>query len=124
MANDRQPILASLPKDLIVDALKLLRFLQAIRDGGKSRIVQMDGYFGVMKPEEAGRKLDALINGAINKKAGWGPRGRKDSPEYAAQAYRDQQAIRRRITQRVRVYQFETPEARRRFGHLLSRRDD
>lgn len=48
------------------------------------------------------------------------PRGRKDCSDYVIRARRDARAISVRVLCRVRVYQFETEEARRRFGHLLS----
>lgn len=61
----------------------------------------------------------------INARAGIGaPRGRKDDPDWEIRAWRDSRRVRDILTTRLRVYQFETDEARRRFGHLLARRDD
>lgn len=48
----------------------------------------------------------------------------KQSQDYEASARRDKHRIHERINHRVRVYQFETSEARRRFSHLLSSYQD
>lgn len=45
------------------------------------------------------------------------------NPEMMSRYYRDQQRL-RDVRWRIRVYQFETEECIRRFGHLLSRYDD
>ena len=60
----------------------------------------------------------------ITLKAEPNPRGRKDCPEWVTAAERDQRALRSRFWHRERIYQFETDECRRRFGHRLSRRDE
>jgi len=52
------------------------------------------------------------------------PYGEKWEQDYENRAYRDSRAARDRVARRIRVYQFETKEARRRLGHLLSERDD
>ncbi len=68
--------------------------------------------------------LTALDN-RINARAGLNnPRGRKDCTDWYYRAYRDQQAIRRRVLDRVSVYQFETRQCRERFAHLLSSYED
>jgi hypothetical protein len=67
-------------------------------------------------------KADLLraIHRRINDRAGGLPTGRKWGADYAAAARRDQGRIRDWVLRRVRVYQFETAEARRRYKHLLS----
>lgn len=39
-------------------------------------------------------------------------------------SYHDQQALHDRITRRIRVYRFGTATVRRRYGHLLTNRED
>ncbi len=67
------------------------------------------------------RALDRRINSKAGLNA---PRGRKDTPEYQAALFRDSRRVRDILTRRMRVYQFETDEARRRFAHLLASYDD
>lgn len=57
----------------------------------------------------------------INARAGFTPR---TSREGDVPLYRDARAVQAILTTRLRVYQFETATARRRFGHLLAKRDD
>jgi hypothetical protein len=69
-------------------------------------------------------RLAYLVNVAINRKAGISDVAcRKQDPDYQARLRRDAWRL-RDIARRVRVYQFETPEVRDRFSHLLSRYDD
>jgi len=74
-------------------------------------------------------RLDTLkaLHRRINLKAGIpadGGAGRKFESDYQISMRRDRDHVHDRMTRRIRVYQFETPEIRRRFGHLLSRYDD
>jgi hypothetical protein len=50
--------------------------------------------------------------------------GRKWEYDYQASAWRDSRRARERVTRRVVVQQFETEDARRRLGHLLSTWED
>lgn len=50
-------------------------------------------------------------------------KGRKWDNDYFVQAWRDSRKL-RDIANRVRVYQFETQEAKMRFGHLLASYND
>lgn len=55
----------------------------------------------------------------INERGGLGKRGRKDNHEFFVRLLWDQRAIQAKVRDRVSVYQFQTAEARKRFGHLL-----
>ena len=71
------------------------------------------------------RRFYFYLETAINRKAGISDcPGRKASREYQTMLYRDQRRVRDRVLNRVRVYQFETKEARKRFSHLLSSREE
>ena len=74
--------------------------------------------------QAAQRRLSMLINVAINRKAGIPDVAcRKQESDYQTHLRRDQRRL-QDIRRRIRHYQFETAEVRRRFGHLLSRYDD
>lgn len=64
---------------------------------------------------ECGNALDARINATVRPEF----EGRKCDPDYQRRLYRDSRAVRARLTARVCVRQFETPEARARFADLL-----
>jgi hypothetical protein len=49
---------------------------------------------------------------------------RKWNDEYQVRLWRDQRRLWQILNQRYRIYQFETDEVRKRFGHLLARRED
>ena len=51
-------------------------------------------------------------------------RGRKHRGLYQIALYRDRRRYMEMTMDRVRVYQFETPEMTKRYGHLLARQDD
>jgi hypothetical protein len=81
------------------------------------------GVFTLTKAE-ARKRLWHMINVAINRKAGSPDEpSKKWGDSYQAQCRRDQEAL-RKLHHGIRVYQFDTREVRRRFGHLLSRYDD
>jgi hypothetical protein len=74
---------------------------------------------------QARRRLTYLIDMAINRKAGIPDvPSRKHESDYQIRIFRDMRALHDRINRRVRVYQFETAEVRKRFQHLLVSRDD
>lgn len=74
---------------------------------------------------DARAEFVACMHRRINKRGGIPDAyGRKDDWFYHDQLWRDQRAISDRTLKRVRVYQFETAEARSRFAHLLSSRED
>mgnify|MGYP001565119092 FL=1 len=60
----------------------------------------------------------------INRKEGPYDVWRKQDPDYQVKLRRDQDRLHQKIRARVRVYQFETDDVRRRYGHLLDRYDD
>ena len=50
--------------------------------------------------------------------------GRKWAESYQTEQMRDCLAIRQQATARVRIYQLQTPELRRRFGHRLAKSNE
>ena len=71
--------------------------------------------------DAAGWKREFLraLHRRINAKEGPYDIWRKQMPDYQLCMARDRARL-REIRRRVRVYEFETPEMRKRFGHLLS----
>lgn len=103
--------------------IKLLRYYrQFLASECTHARIPGDQFKDTMDKAEARRRLSKMIHVAINRKAGV-PQSRKWSYEYQIGVYRDQQRL-RDIGSRVRVYQFETADMRRRFGHLLACHDD
>jgi hypothetical protein len=80
------------------------------------------GYF----PESASDILRAMETGMharINRPIPWFGLGRKWASIYQVGLMRDARRL-KEINQRIRTYQFETPDITARFGHLLTRNDD
>lgn len=73
--------------------------------------------------EQARRRLNFLIENAINRKAGI-PDETQDERDEFIRLWRDSRRIQEIRVNRIRHYQFETDLARNRFGHLLARYDD
>lgn len=74
-------------------------------------------------PEQARQWFLDALHRRINTRGGIDkPRGKKDNSDYVRASYQDQQDIRDKVLRRIRVYQFRTPECRRRFANLLSDR--
>jgi hypothetical protein len=92
------------------------RALNVARDGGTVRIRWATEYQGGAFI----REFTAALHARINHKAGINPTGRKFTQDYQIGLRRDADRL-RDIARRVRVYQFETPELTRRFGHKLSK---
>jgi len=69
--------------------------------------------------KEVQREFITAMHKRINKRDGLGKRGRKDNHEFFVKLLWDQRAIQNKVQNRVRIYQFKTAEARKRFGHLL-----
>lgn len=59
------------------------------------------------------------LNRRINNRAGIQFSGRKMGNDYQTNLRRDQRALQDKLQRRIRVYQFSTPDVRKRFGHLL-----
>lgn len=84
------------------------------------------GYDQFYTREQWERVIWIALNQRINSRGGLGADCQCETcvdPDQMARFYRDQQRL-RNIHKRIRVYQFETEECRRRFGHLLSHYDD
>lgn len=73
---------------------------------------------------QARTKHAFLIDVAINRRAGLPDRPSRNWHEDQQWRWRRDQQRLLDIRRRVRVYQFETREVRRRFGHLLAQNDD
>jgi hypothetical protein len=69
------------------------------------------------------REFVSALFRRIDDRAGIRPSGRKHTNEYQIGLMRDAQRLRDSHI-RIRVFQFETPELRERFGHLLSSYND
>lgn len=78
----------------------------------------------LMNREAARRRLQYLIDVAINRRAGVADvPTRKHEDSYQAALRRDRDRL-DDIRRRLRVYQFETDRVRQRFAHLLADRND
>lgn len=66
-------------------------------------------------------RVREALDRRINARAGYTPREPREETYRLA---RDARAALDRNVRRIRVYQFETREARRRLGHLLASRED
>lgn len=82
--------------------------------------VVMRRYDKPMNLEEFRREFLKALDRRINLKGEVEPKGRKTDYDYEWRLRRDARAIFDRNTKRIRIYQFETEEARKRFSHLLS----
>lgn len=67
------------------------------------------------------RSVERALDARINARAGYVPR---EPREDEMSAWRDSRRVRDILTRRLRVYQFETRQARARLGHLLADRND
>lgn len=78
-------------------------------------------------PEGAAEVLASIRRGLddrINRHVPWFGRGRKWQSDYQVAMQRDARRVQQILTQRIRVYGFESKEATSRFRHLLARTDD
>lgn len=73
--------------------------------------------------QEFNRQFTLALHRRINLKGGLSEQGRKYDADYQTGLMRDARRL-EDIRRRVRVYQFETPQLRQRFSHLLARYDD
>lgn len=81
-------------------------------------------YGGEMDRIQCRSWLKHIVNVAINRKAGIRDVAcRKQQDDYYWQLRRDCYAVRAWLNHRVRFYGLETPELRRHYGHMISRRD-
>jgi hypothetical protein len=111
--------------DKIRNTVWLLRHIKAFIDSSYMEMQDPVRGFGfALTKMEARKLLIWLINIAINRKAGIQDcPSRKHSARYQTSMLRDKNRL-EDIANRIRVYQFETPEISKRFGHLLSSFDD
>lgn len=93
----------------------------AVLDAG--RRVQIDRARASRSREQWHAEFLQELHKRINQKAGPAPRWRKLDCDYQIRLYRDSRRL-RDIARRIRVYQFETDEARSRYADRLSRWDD
>jgi len=103
--------------------VKLLQYYRAFlrSDCTEAKDPQQWGFY--LNKSQARRRLYWLIDIAINRKAGIECKDRCCDPLIWVGWLRDRQRL-RDFHKRIRVYQFETEEVRKRFSHLLSRYDD
>jgi hypothetical protein len=120
-------------REQVRGTLGLLRYYDRFLADGAATCYAPEDFLGcgrggcrdVMTRPQAARRLAFLIHSAINRKGGLPERrGRKDDPDYRAALARDCRRVRDRVNRRVIVRQFETAEVCRRFGHLLTGRED
>lgn len=77
--------------------------------------------------DRAGRVKESMrlrLHWKISGQCPWYGYGRKWTDEYQVDQMRDCDAVRRKLQQRVRLYQLATPELRRRYAHLLDDRNE
>ena len=70
------------------------------------------------------RSFRLALHRRINAKGEDPRRGRKLEDLYQVEMARDRDRIQAGVQHRVRIHQIATPELRRRFSHLLSRREE
>ena len=104
------------------DYLAAVRRAHAALDAGK-RIRMWWGDFDGEDRAGFRKEFVAALHRRITRKVEPDRRGRKDDDLYRMHARRDQQRL-ADIARRIRVYQFETDECRRRFGDRLSEREE
>lgn len=111
------------PVEKIRATVKLLQYYRAFlrSDCREAKDPQQWGFY--LNQSQARRRLHLLIDVAINRKAGIACRDRCCDPLIWVGWLRDRQRL-LEIHKRIRVYQFETEEVKKRFSHLLSRYDD
>jgi hypothetical protein len=111
------------PVEKIRATVKLLQYYRAFlrSDCTEAKDPQQWGFY--LNKSQARRRLYWLIDIAINRKAGIECKDRCCDPLIWVGWLRDRQRL-REIGRRIRIYQFETEEVKKRFSHLLSRYDD
>lgn len=109
----------------IQTTVKLLTWYRAFIRSNCERAKIPGELFGeTMTKEEAQRKLTFLVDVAVNRRAGIPDKqGRKQEYEHQIGLRRDKYRL-QDIARRIRVYQFETKEVAKRFGHKLASYDD
>jgi hypothetical protein len=114
------------PRELLRNTIALLSYLRRfLRSDCRECVDPSDpARFGRLTKDEARRHLHYLLDVAINRRNGMSDEPfPKCADDYQLRLRRDQSRL-QDMARRVRVYQFETSEVRRRFGHLLVSRED
>lgn len=107
--------------------IALLRYFREFRQSGEGLCQDptSEWRYNRLSQAQARRKRDFLIHVAINRRAGLPDEPfKRGEADYMWRAWRDQQNLHYILTTRLRVYQFETHEVRRRYGHLLADRSE
>jgi hypothetical protein len=79
------------------------------------QVITTEAAFHAWFMEGLNKKINTF-GGILAERGAW----RKWSDEYYIRFWRDQRSLRQILTQRYRIYQFETKEVGSRFGHLLA----
>jgi hypothetical protein len=109
-------------KEVARKYLEWARKCLAAFDEGKK--VQTSWSGKALNREEWRAEFVDVLNKRINMKAGAQPNWRKLNGTYQMWLMRDSQRLKDMKFRRIRVYQFETQEARIRFSDRLSSRED
>jgi hypothetical protein len=102
--------------------LRWVKKILAALDAGQ--LVRINWSGEPMNREQWRAEFLKVLNKRINLKAGPEPHWRKLDPDYQTRLMRDSRRLQDIARWRCRVYQFETEEARSRYGHRLARHDD
>lgn len=102
--------------------LKAWREVRAMQGTRKTILLTWAG--PLITPERARQEFRDALDKRICARGGWDPPWRKLEPRYQDNLRLDALDLQRMMTERVRIYQFRTPEMTHWFGHLLARRDD
>jgi hypothetical protein len=114
------------PRELLRNTIRLLSYYRRfLRSDCRECVDPEDpSPFGRLTKDRARRRLHFLIDVAVNRKAGIPDEPfPKCAADYQVRLRGDQSRL-QDVARRVRVYQFETAEVRRRFGHFLASRED
>jgi hypothetical protein len=102
------------------EARRLLRTGMTVEIGHYTgRIIETEEAFHTWFMCGLNQKINTY-GGILAERGQW----RKWDDEYQVRLWRDQRRLWEILNQRYRIYQFETDEVRRRFGHLLACRED
>ena len=101
-------------------ALPAWRALRAMPNDAKINLSRLDWALQPKTKAQFHAFLREKLHTKISNHLPWYRRGRKWTAMEQVRMMRDCRAVRDLVTRRLRVYQFETAEVRRRFSHLLS----
>lgn len=104
--------------------LKYQTAVKRVKEAKPGTVFKLDWHTTRTKEEFLAEYYDRIINNAINARGGIEFKGRKFDDDYQVNLRRDKQLLEQIRNTRIRVYQFNTPEIKARFGHLLASRED